>query len=181
MVKGRNPAASLRFPPAGRKAKTILGIDPGLAATGVGVLRIFGGRPLQAGFECIKTAAGDDFGSRLVRLHGACRKVIARYRPDVMAIERLFFSKNVKTAMGVGQAMGVIKLAAAQCRLPVIEYTPMEVKMAVTGDGSSGKSEVSRMVAKVLGLGKVPTPDDAADALAVAYCHFVITRFGPAS
>jgi crossover junction endodeoxyribonuclease RuvC len=155
---------------------TILGIDPGFATTGVGVLRITGGTPAEAAYDCITTKAGREFTLRLVDLHTAVRSTIKSFKPDIMAIERLFFARNVKTAMGVGQAIGVIKLAAAQAGIPVQEYTPMEVKQAVTGSGSGGKKDVAGMVARLLGLDRIPKPDDAADALAIAYCHYAMTR-----
>lgn len=155
---------------------TILGIDPGFATTGVGVLKISHGNPAEAAYDCITTKAGKEFTSRLVELHSAIRSMIKSFKPDIMAIERLFFARNAKTAMSVGQAIGVIKLAAAQAGIPVIEYTPMEVKQAVTGTGAAGKLDVARMVARLLGLEKTPKPDDAADALAIAYCHYITTR-----
>ena len=158
------------------KAFTILGIDPGLAATGIGILRISRGTPTEAAYDCIATKAGKEFTKRLVEIHSRARAIIRMFKPDVMAIERLFFSRNVKTAMYVGQAMGVVKLAAGQAGVPVFEYTPMEVKQSVTGRGMGDKREVASMVARLLGLDRVPKPDDAADALAIAYCHFASMR-----
>jgi len=167
------PAVAARKP---EPVYTILGIDPGFATTGVGILRITRGTPAEAAYDCITTKAGKEFTSRLVELHSAIRATIRSFRPDIMAIERLFFARNVRTAMAVGQAIGVIKLAAAQAGVPVQEYTPMEVKQAVTGRGSGDKKEVARMVARLLGLDRIPRPDDAADALAIAYCHYAMTR-----
>lgn len=157
-------------------AFTILGIDPGFATTGVGIIRITNGTPAEAAYDCITTKAGKDFTVRLTELHSAIRSVIKSFKPDIMAIERLFFARNAKTAMSVGQAIGVIKLAAAQSGIPVQEYTPMEVKQAVTGKGMGEKKEVAGMVARLLGLDRIPKPDDAADALAIAYCHYAMTR-----
>jgi len=157
---------------------TILGIDPGFATTGVGILRVVRGVPAEAAYDCITTKAGKEFTIRLVELHSAIRSTIKSFRPDIMAIERLFFARNVRTAMAVGQAIGVIKLAAAQAGIPVHEYTPMEVKQSVTGKGTGDKKEVAGMVARLLGLDRIPRPDDAADALAIAYCHYATTRRG---
>jgi len=159
--------------------RTIMGIDPGLATTGVAVLKIRNGNPVEAGWDCLRTKAGVDFPDRLDTLYEAARKAIRKYGPDVIAMERLFFTKNVRTAMSVGHAIGVIVLSAAKEKVKVVEYNPMQVKQAVTGSGTSGKKDVAMMVTRLLGLESQPKPDDAADALAVAYCHFSGTRGRP--
>lgn len=154
----------------------MLGVDPGVASTGVGVVRERGRDFEPVAYDCIRTAAGTPFPLRLEALHDACAVWLRRHRPDMLAMERLFFTKNAKTAIAVGQAQGAIILAAARARTPVVEYTPVEVKLAVTGDGRADKRAVAMMVQRLLRLDAPPTPDDAADALAVAYTHLVSTR-----
>ncbi len=156
--------------------RVVLGIDPGLASMGVAVIAKRNGELVPLTYDCIRTGPGQRFPERLALLHRACQKLIAKYRPDVLAMERLFFSKNVRTAMVVGQAQGAVLLAVAGRNVEVVEYTPREVKMAVTGDGSADKAAVALMVQRILRLAELPRPDDAADALAVAYCHLVSTR-----
>jgi crossover junction endodeoxyribonuclease RuvC len=146
----------------------ILGIDPGTAALGYGVVERTGGRLRPVDFGCVTTIPSDPLPSRLLEIHGAVVDLIETHRPALVAVERLFFSRNAQTAFGVGQARGVVLLAAAQAGLPVREPTPSEVKSAVAGHGTADKEQVGRMVALILGLAAAPTPDDAADALAVA-------------
>jgi crossover junction endodeoxyribonuclease RuvC len=148
----------------------VLGIDPGTAALGYGVVeRIAGGlRMIDVG--CVVTSPDESLGRRLRVIHDAVSQLIESHRPVLVGVERLFFSKNVQTAFAVGQARGVVLLAAAQHDVAVREATPNEVKSAVAGYGSADKEQVGRMVATILGLSTVPTPDDAADALAVAIC-----------
>lgn len=159
--------------------RLVLGVDPGVASTGVGVVRERDGEYLPVAFDCVRTKAGTPFPQRLETLHDACAAWLKRHRPDMLAMERLFFTKNAKTAISVGQAQGAIILAAARARVAVVEYTPMEVKQSVTGDGRADKRAVALMVQKLLRLDEPPTPDDTADALAVAYCHLVSTRNRP--
>ncbi len=147
----------------------MLGIDPGTAATGYGVVERNGSRLRAIEYGCLETGPATQ-GERLVAIHAGIAELIGRHRPTLVAVERIFFSRNVQTAFSVGQARGVVLLAAAQSGLPIFEYTPNEVKMAVTGYGRASKEQVQRMVQTVLGLALVPTPDDAADALAVAIC-----------
>jgi len=151
-------------------AVIVLGIDPGTAATGYGVVARDGTRLRALEYGCLETGPSETDGERLVAIHAGVAELIARHRPALVAVERIFFSRNVQTAFSVGQARGVVLLAAAQSGLPVFEYTPNEVKMAVTGYGRASKEQVQRMVRTVLGLAVVPAPDDAADALAVAIC-----------
>ena len=146
----------------------ILGIDPGTAALGYGVVERTGGRIRPVDFGCVTTIPADPLPERLLEIHRAVVDLIETHRPELVAVERLFFSRNAQTAIGVGQARGVILLAAAQAGLPVREPTPSEVKTAVAGYGSADKEQVGRMVALILGLDRTPTPDDAADGLAIA-------------
>jgi len=160
----------------------ILGIDPGTATTGFGVIkktRYRKGTEINnlkcLGFGCIKTAPGSPTGQRLKQLSYQLNKLIKEYKPDVLAVENVYFFKNIKTALPVSQAKGVILLAAAQRKIPVYEFAPLQVKMAVTGYGRAEKKQVQEMVKILLNLKDVPRPDDAADALAIAIC-FTIPR-----
>jgi crossover junction endodeoxyribonuclease RuvC len=146
----------------------VLGIDPGTAALGYGVVERTGSRLRAVDFGCITTSPDLSLPERLLIIHDAITEVIATHQPNVMGVERLFFSKNAQTAFGVGQARGVVLLAAAQAGVGVREATPNEIKLAVTGYGAADKDQVGRMVAVILGLDAVPTPDDTADALACA-------------
>jgi crossover junction endodeoxyribonuclease RuvC len=148
----------------------VLGVDPGLGRCGWAVLERRGGRVAAAGYGTISTD-GDQVAPRLAALAAGLRRVLATHRPEALAIERLFFNANVRTAMTVGQASGVVLLLAAEHGLEVSAYTPPQVKQAVTGSGSAPKEQVGYMVKALLGLAAVPTPADTADALAVALCH----------
>jgi crossover junction endodeoxyribonuclease RuvC len=148
----------------------ILGIDPGTAALGYGLIEQEPGRLRAVDFGCVTTSADLPLGDRLAAIHACVVNLIEQHRPVLIGVERLFFSRNVQTAFAVGQARGVILLAAAQHRIPVREATPNEVKLAVAGSGSADKLQVQRMVAAILGLAVLPQPDDAADALAMAIC-----------
>lgn len=146
----------------------ILGIDPGFGRMGYGVIE--GGKSDWAvvHYGCVETPAKTDFSSRLCLLHDGLNKIIKKFQPDRAAVEELFFAANAKTAMQVGAARGVILLTLFQAKLPVDEYTPMEVKQAVTGYGHADKTQMQKMIALLLKLSKKPMQDDAADALAVA-------------
>ena len=148
----------------------VLGVDPGLGRCGWAVLDRRGGQVVAAGYGTIHTD-GDQVAPRLAALAARLRQVLAAHRPQALAIERLFFNANVRTAMTVGQASGVVLLLAAEHGLQVTAYTPPQVKQAVTGSGSAPKEQVGYMVKALLGLAAVPTPADTADALAVALCH----------
>ena len=150
----------------------VLGLDPGLAITGYGLVRETGSGDLEM-IDCgvITTQAGESLPERLLTIDRELSMLIARYRPDVVAVEELFFSRNAKTAMIVGQARGVIILGVARAGLPILEYKPMEIKQAVTGYGQAPKSQVQEMVRMLLDLDRIPQPDDAADGVAVAVCH----------
>jgi crossover junction endodeoxyribonuclease RuvC len=154
----------------------ILGIDPGTAITGYGLVGGEGDELTLAGYGVITTSSDSPLPQRLQILYQELRGLIARYRPTAVAIEELFFSRNVRTALAVGQARGIALLAAAEAGLPVHEYTPLQVKQAVVGYGRATKDQVQQMVRMLLGLDFVPQPDDAADAIAVAICHLHSNR-----
>lgn len=148
----------------------VLGIDPGTAITGYGVVDHDDDLHLvQCG--AITTPAGMPLPQRLLVIHRELSAVIERHEPQAVAVEELFFSKNVRTAMSVGQARGVVLLAAAQASLPIYNYKPSEVKLAVAGYGGADKAQIQEMVRLLLGLDAVLTPDDVADAVAIAICH----------
>lgn len=148
----------------------VLGIDPGTAALGYGIIERTGGVLRAVDYGCLTTTADWSLPDRLNAIHAHVAELIETHGPDLVAVERLFFSKNAQTAFAVGQARGVVLLAAAQAGVPVREATPSEVKMAVTGYGAADKEQVGRMVAVILQLAEVPTPDDTSDALAIAIC-----------
>jgi crossover junction endodeoxyribonuclease RuvC len=146
----------------------VLGIDPGTAALGYGIVDSARGRIREVDHGCLETSPDVSLPERLLAIHALVDDLLAVHEPAVMAVERLFFSKNVQTAFGVGQARGVVLLAAAQHGVPVREATPNEVKSAIAGYGAADKEQVQRMVQMVLGMDELPRPDDAADALAIA-------------
>jgi len=149
--------------------KIILGIDPGIADTGFGaIIKENGGKIRCLGYGSIKTKAKLDLPERLEILNKELEKIIKKYQPDLVAVEQLFFCKNVKTAMTVGQARGVILLTCRKLKKDIIEFTPLQVKQAVSSYGKASKSQVQKMVKTLLGLKEIPRSDDAADALAVA-------------
>ncbi len=147
-----------------------MGIDPGTARTGYGVVQRDGNALKLIDFGCLETLATSSPAERLLSIHRGVLHLIELHRPEMVGVERLFFNRNVRTAFAVGQARGVVLLAAATHALPVLEYGPHEVKIAVTGYGRADKSQVQRMVQTLLGMVELPRPDDAADALAVAIC-----------
>ncbi len=148
----------------------ILGVDPGTALLGYGVVE--GDRdPILLAFGVVETRPDRPMPDRLVFLFDHLSDLISTHRPDVMAIEQLFFARNVTTAIAVGQARGVAMLAAARLGVPIVEYSPSEVKHAVVGYGKADKGQIQEMVRLILRLDQVPQPDDAADALALAICH----------
>jgi crossover junction endodeoxyribonuclease RuvC len=146
----------------------VLGIDPGTAALGYGIVERSSGRLREIDHGCLTTSPDSTLPERLLAIHALVDELIALHEPDVVGVERLFFSKNVQTAMAVGQARGVILLAAAQHGIDVREATPSEVKSAIAGYGSADKEQVARMVQLVCGMTERPRPADAADALAIA-------------
>ena len=149
----------------------ILGIDPGFAIVGYGVIDYENGKYKTVDYGKITTPAGMDMPLRLKEVYDGVLRLIEMYKPDVLAIEELFFNTNVKTAIAVGHARGVIVLAAANSGIKINEYTPLQIKQAVVGYGRADKNQVQQMVKLFLGLKEVPKPDDTADALAVAICH----------
>lgn len=150
------------------KKKIILGIDPGIADTGWGIISQEADRVKFIACGSVKTSAKADFITRLKTLHLELAKIIKKYRPAAAAVEQLFFCKNVKTALAVGQARGVALMTIAENNLPIFEYTPLQVKQALTSYGQADKNQVGQMVKVMLNLNAVPKPDDAADALAIA-------------
>lgn len=149
----------------------VLGIDPGIAITGYGILEDRGGTVVAVDYGCVRTPSSQTLAERLLTLYDSLVVIVERARPDVVAVEEVFFSKNVETALSVGQARGVVLLTAAQRGLPVAEYTPPQVKLAIAGYGGASKQQMQSMVQRLLDLAELPRPDDAADALAVAICH----------
>ncbi|MDY6847301.1 MAG: crossover junction endodeoxyribonuclease RuvC [Chloroflexota bacterium] len=150
----------------------VLGIDPGIAITGYGLIQTGDRSDYQCiDYGVIRTEPGIPDPDRLALLFKELKDLLGQYQVDSSAVEKLFFQKNVRTAFSVGQARGVTLLALAQSKVPISEYTPNEIKQTVCGYGNAGKSQVQRMVQSLLHLADLPKPDDAADALAVAICH----------
>jgi crossover junction endodeoxyribonuclease RuvC len=149
----------------------ILGIDPGYAITGYGIVEYRSNHFKTLAYGVVSTKAGVNFAHRLLKIGDSLDQLITRFKPDTVAVEELFFSRNTTTAIGTAQARGVAILCSARAGLPVYEYTPMQVKSAVVGYGKADKPQVQQMVRILLNLDKIPKPDDAADALAVAICH----------
>jgi crossover junction endodeoxyribonuclease RuvC len=149
----------------------VLGIDPGLSRCGYGAVRRSAGRSQAEAAGVIVTPAADPLPVRLAALLGELRRLLAEIRPDVVAVERVLFQANARTAMAVGQASGLALVAAADAGVAVAQYSPNEVKQSVTGYGSATKAQVQRMVQSLLALPSPPRPPDAADALALALCH----------
>ena len=149
----------------------ILGIDPGYAIVGYGVIRAQNGRftPLEHG--AIVTKAGEEFSRRLEIIYDALEQVLQKWKPEAASLEKLYFQSNKTTAIGVAEARGVIRLALQKAGVPLYEYTPMQVKQAVTGYGQAQKPQVMEMTRRLLCLKEIPKPDDTADALAMAICH----------
>lgn len=154
----------------------ILGIDPGTAITGYGLVWGEGDNLRLVDYGTIVTSAGKPLPQRLQEIYYRLTTLIQAREPAAAAVEKLFFSRNVRTALSVGQARGVALLAMANAGIPIHEYTPLEIKQAVVGYGRATKDQVQEMVKMLLGLDSVPQPDDAADAIAVAICHIHSTR-----
>lgn len=158
------------------EAQVILGVDPGTARLGYGLV-VGNDEPQALDYGVLTTPASERMPSRLLRLYEGLSALVRSHHPDVVVIEELFFARNVTTALTVGQARGVVLLAAAQAGVPVVEYKPAEVKQAVAGYGKADKPQMQEMVRLLLNLDAIPEPDDAADALAVALCHVQTSRF----
>ncbi len=153
-----------------------MGIDPGIAHTGFGVVRVAGSQMSAVDGGVIEAPPDEAPAARLARIHAEVEKLIAWHEPAAIALEELYFNKNVQSALAVGQARGVVMLAAAQREIPCFDYTPQAVKMSVCGSGAAAKRQVKQMVASLLGLPRPPDCDHAADALAVAICHAAHSR-----
>jgi len=149
----------------------ILGIDPGTAIMGYGLIEQKGSSLRALAYSCWRTPAHTPLAERLLMLYEEIDAFLSTHTPDQMAVEELFFSNNAKTALAVGQARGVVLLAGARRGIPIYEYTPLQVKQAVAGYGKADKNQVQQMVKSLLGLNEIPRPDDAADALGLAICH----------
>ena len=149
----------------------ILGIDPGVATVGFGIISETGGIPKPVRYGVISTPAGQRLALRLMRIHADVSELIAAFSPDAIAIEELFFNTNLKTAISVSHGRAAVILAGEQHGVPMFEYTPLQVKKAVGGHGRAEKNQVMDMVKRLLLLDHIPQPDDVADALAIAICH----------
>ena len=149
----------------------VLGIDPGYAIVGYGIVKYQNNRFTPIDYGAVTTKAGIEFSSRLEKIYEEIYDLIQKYKPDAISIEKLFFNTNSTTAIDVAQARGVILLAAKKNNIPYFEYTPLQVKQAVTGYGRAQKPQVMEITRRLLGLEKCPKPDDTADALAMAICH----------
>jgi crossover junction endodeoxyribonuclease RuvC len=156
----------------------VIGIDPGTAITGYGLVKDNpDGSLTVVNYGTIQTLTDVEMPRRLMELHKKLKEIVLLHRPESGAVEKLFFQRNVRTALSVGQARGVILLTLAETGLSLAEYTPLEVKQAVVGYGNADKNQVQQMVRALLGLKDVPQPDDAADALAIAICHLHTARY----
>jgi crossover junction endodeoxyribonuclease RuvC len=154
------------------KSSSVLGIDPGYAACGYGVINKEGRSLVVKTWGCIKTTPKTgETQDRLLEIYRSITEIILKYTPGCLSMEKLFFSRNTTTAFKVCEARGVILLAAAQNQIPVYEYTPKQVKLAITGSGSADKIQVQMMISRILRLSEIPKPDDAADGLSLALCH----------
>ena len=149
----------------------ILGIDPGLAHTGWGIIEERRGEVRCRAYGCIETSAGSPLAVRLSHIAHDLKDVVERYRPDTAAVESIYFGANVRSAIPTAHARGAALVALSECALEIGEYTPMQIKLAVTGNGHADKKQVQQMVKLLLNLKTVPKPDDAADALGAAICH----------
>lgn len=159
------------------KAEIVLGIDPGLADTGYGLILKDGNCLSLIAYGCVKTKKDEDTGQRLKQINQELTDLIKKFKPTQLAVEQLFFCKNVKTALVVGQARGVIILTAIENNLPIYEFTPLQVKQAVASYGRAEKRQIQEMVKILLRLKSCPQPDDAADALAIAICCAQTNQF----
>ena len=150
---------------------TILGIDPGVATVGFGLIEAAGASQKLINYGAIRTPAGLRLAERLSQIHHDMLELIDTFHPDSMAVEELFFNTNITTGISVAHGRGVIVLAGEERQIPMFEYTPLQVKQAITGYGKAEKPQMMEMVRRLLGMKEIPRPDDAADALAIAICH----------
>jgi crossover junction endodeoxyribonuclease RuvC len=149
----------------------ILGIDPGTQVAGYGVIEKIGSRIITIEYGSIKAGKNQTFSQRLHTIHGKIMDVISKHQPDEMAIEEVFYSKNIKSAIRIGEGRGIVFLCAASAHIPITEYAATVIKKAVVGNGSAQKEQVQEMVKIILDLPEIPEPRDASDALAIAICH----------
>ena len=154
----------------------VIGIDPGLARVGYGVIEADNRNPVPVCYGCIETGRDRSTSERLLHIYNEVTALIDRYPPAQIAVEKLFFTKNITSGMSVSEARGVILLLAEQRKIPVTEYTPNQVKQAITGSGRADKRQMQEMITRLLRLPEIPRPDDAADALSIALCHIHILR-----
>jgi crossover junction endodeoxyribonuclease RuvC len=155
----------------------ILGIDPGIARVGWGIITSGNNKQIAIEYGCFTTDKDTKEETRLFNIFDFITSVIDKHAPDIVSVEKLFFASNAKTALTVGQARGVILLAAGRRKIPVVSFTPLEVKMALTGYGRADKTQIQRMVQSILSLSQIPTPDDTADALAIAITCSVTRKY----
>jgi len=160
------------------KSLTILGVDPGTQVTGFGLIRKEGGRYIPLDFGCIRTKPSLKLSIRYLHIYRGIEELIEKFKPQALSVESQYVAKNVSSAMKLGMARSVIMLAATKKNIPVFEYTPSRAKQAVTGSGRASKEQVQKMVQKLLFLKTLPTPEDAADALALAICHAHASHLG---
>lgn len=159
----------------------IMGIDPGIAIVGVGIVDKEQNAYRPVYYDAVTTPAHTPLELRIMDIYDRIVRLIDEYKPDAVSVEELFFNNNAKTAFAVGQARGVIVLAAVKAGIPIFEYTPLQVKQALTGYGRADKKQIQHMMKIMLGLSAVPKPDDVADALAIAVCHGNSSRFNSLS
>ncbi len=151
--------------------RILLGVDPGLAETGWGIISVEGRNEKAIDYGVISTSKSDSLSSRLYEIYNELKSIISHYNPAALAVEDIYFAKNVKTAIQVAQSRGIILMSAAEIGIEVFEYTPLQVKQALVGYGRADKNQIQKMVMAVLNLKEIPKPDHAADALAIALCH----------
>lgn len=154
----------------------IVGIDPGLATAGFGVIQKENDRIMPVSYGCIRTSSKKPNPERLMELYNEINALFEKYSPSEIAVEKLFFTNNITSAMCVSEARGVIFLAAQQKNIPITEYTPKQIKQAITGSGRADKKQMQEMIKRLLGLDEIPKPDDAADGLSIALCHINFSR-----
>lgn len=155
----------------------IIGIDPGTGILGFGIIEVLNGKPVLIDGGVIRTPVKEDDAIRLKTIYDELTAILKETKPDEMAVEKLFFARNVTTAMTVAQARGVVLLTAMQAGIKISEYTPMQIKQALTGYGKAEKKQIQEMVRVILNLKDIPKPDDAADAIACAITHYQSNRF----
>jgi crossover junction endodeoxyribonuclease RuvC len=155
----------------------VIGIDPGLARLGYGIIEVTKGEILPVCYGCIETSGKNlRTSERLLRIYTELGVLFETYTPGYLSLEKLFFTKNISSAIGVSEVRGVVLLLAEQRNVPIAEYTPNQVKQAITGSGRADKRQMQQMIKRLLRLNEIPTPDDAADALSIALCHIHTMR-----